>query len=356
MMRTTAGLLTLIVSASALRFAPEVPDQSLAKAAYDEASINLMRDADGCTDHLQNLLGGIETYFNEGQTSRLQKAFSDPADPTDLRILAVGTKHTVCLGDNWLEHAVKAHNQPTLFVHVSLDEEAQASCVKDFQPKGGAMHKVKCVDLSDALHWSDLRETKASAGCVYNLIVWMKPLIMKAVTTSLADSSSVLLMDTDIIVHRDLRQLLAEGRTSMVQFQNEAYGLPNTGLFNINRNASEFMHGWMKEALTSYLDKKPTQLAIKKFLTSEEGTPFKNDMRLFKTNQVNKCGRKAEYATHYNCLPAGKKKILMQEHGSWNATSGKCSGAGELSLSKQSSLFDQELADLILSEGDQEIP
>jgi hypothetical protein len=301
MRRAMIGLLTLIMSAAALRFAQEVPDQSL-DLEIESIKTKLVTEPDQCDEHTMNLLAHFETFLSTAQKSQIQKAFSNIH--TDLQFLAIGTKHTTCMTDNWFVHALKATTQPAEFVYVSLDEESQLSCVRDFQPRGGEKHTVKCVDLSDYLPWSQLQNSKTKMGfgsCLFQLILYAKVLILKVAATSLADPSSLLMMDTDIIVHRDVRELLSSGKTYMFQMQDEGYHLPNTGFVNINRNATDLIDGWMQQAAKVYPNRKADQAAIAAFLSSEAGQPFKQEMHLFRKSDVMKCGKPGKYATHYNC-------------------------------------------------------
>merc|ERR1712228_703351 len=97
-----------------------------------------------------------------------------------------------------------------------------SSCLNDFQSRGGwgkVKHTIECVDMSDFLPWSELNAPNVIGfgSCIYQLIVWMKPMFLKVATSAVLDPSRVLTIDTDVILHRDVRELLSEGETSIFQ-------------------------------------------------------------------------------------------------------------------------------------------
>jgi len=345
-------LSTFIMSATALRFAQEVPDQSL-DLEIESIKHKLMTEPEKCDEHAVNLLGNFESFLSTAQKSQIQKAFSNVEHHTDLQFLTIGTKHTACMTDNWFVHALNATIEPAEFVHISLDAESQLSCERDLQPRGGKKHIVKCVDLSDFLPWSEAKQAKMSFGsCIFQLISYTKVQSLKVAASSLVDPSTLLMMDTDIIVHRDVRELLSSGRTYMFQMQDEAYHMPNTGFININRNVTGLLDGWMQFATRVYPSRKADQDAMKSFLSSDAGLPFKQEMRLFSKKDVMKCGHPGKYATHYNCYSGSKKQTAMLANGVYQPASPQCTGAKleKFELDETSSVLDQELAELLLSQ------
>jgi len=350
-MRAVISLSTLIMSATALRLAKEVPDQSL-DLEIESIKHKLMTEPEKCDEHTINLLGNFESFLSTAQKSQIQKAFSNVEHHTDLQFLTIGTKHTACMTDNWFVHALNATIEPAEFVHISLDAESQLSCERDLQPRGGKKHIVKCVDLSDFLPWSEAKQAKMSFGsCIFQLISYTKVQSLKVAASSLVDPSTLLMMDTDIIVHRDLRELLSRGRTKMFQIQYERPpAMPNTGFININRNATGLLDGWMQFAARVYPARKADQDAIGKFLSSDAGRPFKKEMHLLGKKDVNTCGYPGKYATHYNCMTGGKKQQAMMANGVYQPASPQCTGVSLDKADGTASVLDQELTELLFSQ------
>merc|ERR1719221_1617970 len=124
---------------------------------------------------------GIDGFLNFSQTSRIQGIFLERH--SSLTFLTVGTKHTICMADNWFAHAMKATAQPSLFVYVALDKESYFFCA-DIAMKNYIhfrKHTIECVDFSDVLPWSELKSQSVVGfgSCIYTIITWMKPLILK---------------------------------------------------------------------------------------------------------------------------------------------------------------------------------
>lgn len=327
-MKRTGICLILTVSVAAFRIAPEVPKPRANESVYDGLKRKLFSHPENCEQNARELLSGVEGILSEKQTSRIRGIFSNGERHNKLSFLLVGTKHSICMADNWFVNAVHATTQPSLFVYVALDEESYSSCVKEFQPRAGwgkEKHTIECADMSDVLPWSSMTSPNVIGfgSCIYKFIVWMKPLFLKVATSSVKDPSSVLLIDTDIILHRDLHELLSEGRTSSFQTgDDDGRGNPNTGLVSINSNADELLHMWLKQAPIYFEKDTADQFGLFKLLNSPEGQHFKENMHLIPNSQFGMCAVRGQYATHYNCV--SEKDLRMQLDGIYRPATPVC--------------------------------
>jgi hypothetical protein len=316
----------LIVCAAALRTAPEVPKPRANESVHEGLKRDLFRSPEYCKQHAPELIAGIEGFLSEQQTSRIQGIFSNGERHNKLSFLLLGTKHSLCMTDNWIENALNTTTQPSLFVYVALDKESHSSCVTDFQPRGGkGQHTIECADMSDVLPWSDMKSPDmiGFGSCIYQLIVWMKPLFLKVATSSVVDPSSVLLIDTDVILHRDVHELLSEGRTSMFQVgHDDGRGNPNTGLMSINSNADELLRMWLERAPMYFGKDQADQYGLQRVLNSPEGQHFKEHMHLIPQSHLGMCAERGQYATHYNCV--ADKDVSMQLAGVFRPATQGC--------------------------------
>lgn len=282
----------------------------------------------------QRLVAGIEGMLSKKQTSRIRGIFSHGERQNKSSFLLLGTKHSVCMTDNWLMNALNVTTQPSLFVYAGLDKESHSFCVDNFHHRntvwtgarwGKEMHTIECVDMSDVLPWSEMLspDVVGFGSCIYQLITWLKPLFLKVATSSVVDPSSVLLVDTDVILHRDVHELLSEGRTSMFQMgDDDGRGNPNTGLVSINSNADELLHMWLERAPMYFGKDTGDQYGFQRFLSSPEGQHFKEHMHLIPRSQFGMCAERGQYATHYNCV--AEKDSRMQMNGDFRPATQKC--------------------------------
>lgn len=327
-MKTVGIFLILIVSAAALRIAPEVSKPRANESVYDGLKRELFRNPEYCKQHAVELLAGIEGFLSEKQTSRIHSIFRNGERDNKLSFLLIGTKHSLCMADNWFANALNTTTRPSLFVYVALDKESHASCVNDFQPRGGLgkeTHTIECADMSDVLPWSDMKspDVVGFGTCVYQLIAWMKPLFLKVATSSVVDPSSVLLIDTDVILHKDVHELLSEGRTSMFQVgHDDGRGNPNTGIMSINSHADELLHMWLENAPKYFGKDQADQYGLERLLHSPEGQHFNEHMHLIPQSHFGMCAERGQYATHYNCV--SPKDVRMQLDGVFRPATQGC--------------------------------
>jgi len=328
LMNIAVSHVILFVSAAALRTAPEVPKPRANESVYDGLKRELLRRPEYCKQHAVELLAGIEGLLSEEQASRIQSIFRNGERHNKLSFLLLGTRHSVCMTDNWLVNALNATTQPSQFVYVALDEESHSACVKDFQSRGGwgkEEHTIECADMSGILPWSEMKshDTVGFGSCIYQLITWMKPLFLKVATSSVVDPSSVLLIDTDVILHRDVHELLSEARASMFQVGHEdGKGAPNTGFLSINSNADELLSLWLERAPMDFGNDTADQYGFQTLLLSPGGQRFKERMHLIPRSQVGMCAVRGQYATHYNCVKP--KSVRMQADGVYRPATQGC--------------------------------
>jgi len=346
--------LILIVSAAALRIAQDGPEPRASGSVYDGLKSKLFLSPSTCPTYAMKMFRGLEGVLSENQTSRIQGVFRNFERQNNLMFLTVGTKHTICMADNWFVHALEATAKPSLFVYVALDETSYLSCVNDIQSRAGAgkiKHTIECVDLSDFLPWSDLNPQSAIklGSCVYKIITWTKPLLLKVATSSVPNPSSVLLIDFDVIIHGDVQTLLntkkKKGWMPIFQAGNNGKGLPNTGFVSINSNAKELLHMWLKYAPIVYDAGDADQAGLHSFLSSAQGKHFKEEMFLIPKYLLGMCGERGRYATHYTCVP--NKYEAMQHDGNYRPASQGCTDSvNATSQLARVSTFNQELEDL----------
>uniref|UniRef100_A0A7S4PS05 Nucleotide-diphospho-sugar transferase domain-containing protein n=2 Tax=Alexandrium monilatum TaxID=311494 RepID=A0A7S4PS05_9DINO len=326
-----ACLLLASRSAHALR----VEGPPIAPVDHHQPLLKLFqKGADKCAAEVGAALAEFEHTVDEEDRSRLQRAFAAANGPT---MLIVGTRHTICMTDNFVARADTLSTRVPI-VHVALDSVAHQACVDDIRPRAETC--LACIDLSRWLplnvsNYGPAATRLDSIGfgtCAYRLIAWTKPVLLKIAVS--ATRHRFLMIDTDVVLYGDLVRWIGEHMDSRAllitggEAMQDGRWQPNTGTMSINGSSVPLLDAWLARAgdpddfgiftAGKYAD----QGGLVRLLNA---TPnVRGAVQIMPRSVVGECSERGRFATHYNCIDG--KIWTMQNRGEWSPRTKACQG------------------------------
>lgn len=236
-------------------------------------------------------------------------------------LLVTSTRHTMCMFDNFLEHAKKLGG--VKIVHVSMDEPSQQFCLGRSVEVQGV--ELSCVDFSAWLP-IDIEDFGPHAlqvdnvgfgTCLYQLATWVKPAVLSVAAAAATDG--LLMIDTDVVLFGQLQDWCAQNKRPDAQLVagDEYAGLPNSGTVFVTKGSSPMLKAWVGEARVG--DPTGDQAGLHRVLQKNSG---KFTAQIIPRSVVGECAGRGALAAHFNCV---KDKILaMTQQGLWSPASAQC--------------------------------
>lgn len=272
-----------------------------------------------------------------------------------LPIVALISRHLLCMADSFLAHVAEASRQPAesdtsptlrrqqqrtasqvqpVFL-ASLDKESLEFCHAHQQDH----LEVYCVDMSGLVPnvaagpAGVINDNAGFNTCLYTMILWAKPVtILHALH---AFPQGMLFLDVDVVLHSNfLHWLQKQQRTHADKLlagyeaaaDSDPRGTPNTGIIFATASSLPLVEEWLRQA------DDPTHLSN---ALGEQDALFRckhvrQRVEIIGKKHVGTCGEHGIYATHFNCQ---KDKILsMAKLGLWRPLALECQRLGQRSM------------------------
>lgn len=283
-----------------------------------------------CSKNTPNFLHdlvGLKRTIPKPVITEMESTFKNTTGPAYLLTTSV---QLTCMVDNFLVHLSKTKREPIEVVLFSLDQTSHDWCTLR-QNEGNIL--LHCIHMQ---HWiqdqdSSAAESKKSNGepfdsCNYIKVTWAKPMILYHAARM--SKYGVLMIDSDIIVHKDMFAWIQENKKNTTELMAGDDRGPrfNSGTAYADHGSLKILEEWTdnagveeivqsprgeQEALIAVVNKDGNWKRIQKFSrdTRDQGS-------------VGQCAEIGQLATHYNCIH--QKIWQMGEHGFWSPRDPDC--------------------------------